>query len=747
MTLLFLLLVALQEPRAHLVELQRAGKVAQALEETERLIRVEPGTAERLGLHYLRGHLLDSLGRRSEAILSFAESLSATPKLDAHARLRIARDQELLGHPEVAAGLTATLLGSNPPRSVVGPATELLVRALEAGGDCRLVTTLPSQRFPASQRRLLELARANCDLRAGHTDPAQQRLIALLREKSSDLTALYAAHRLSQFKEAVSQPATVRLLGLTFHSHRQFDRSSNLLQQVVIQQQPKLRSAQEFETRYRFVRSHFWLGRYELAAQHYADLASRAVTPQQIAQALYHRGRSLELAGQWTAAIEGFRRAYLAQRQGNFSAAALLGALRLEWRIGREEQALELYDVLGTSRVERSRAALFFAASDIVKGRADRAERWLAEAQSAHSSASQEVAYWRGRLAEAQGQTDDAVTAYARATEKDYFHPIAQLALERLRSPQLLDRSRALGRALSEGSGDLYHAWVLLGLDAADGNLQGAVRGRLEARFRRENRGQPIVATDLVPIESWPLWSAPLLRPEELLLALGVWEEGAPVVLRHFPVANPPLALTAARELERAGRTKDSLLIAEILNKRVPKRFESAFLPHGFREVLYPYSYRYLIERSAKRHGVSPFLLAALIREESKFDPRASSAAAARGLTQFVITTAERIARAQGMGPISPRELEKPEVAIELGAAYLRELGERYQGRWAHAIAAYNAGEPQAHLWERYCYTPDSAEFFTKVAFRETRSYLGRVLTSFGQYRDLYSQPRQRAAP
>jgi soluble lytic murein transglycosylase len=167
-----------------------------------------------------------------------------------------------------------------------------------------------------------------------------------------------------------------------------------------------------------------------------------------------------------------------------------------------------------------------------------------------------------------------------------------------------------------------------------------------------------------------------------------------------------------------------------------------AFVPPPLRAALYPYAYRYLIERSSARHGVDPLLLVALIREESKFDPRAASAASARGLTQFLLSTAQTIASEQGMSAISPRELEQPEVSIELGAAYLRGLLSRHQGRWPEAIAAYNAGEPQAQLWRSYCYsTDDDAEYFSKVAFRETRGYLGRVLGSYAQYRDLYATP------
>jgi soluble lytic murein transglycosylase len=136
---------------------------------------------------------------------------------------------------------------------------------------------------------------------------------------------------------------------------------------------------------------------------------------------------------------------------------------------------------------------------------------------------------------------------------------------------------------------------------------------------------------------------------------------------------------------------------------------------------------------------VDPYLLTALIREESRFDSRAVSAASARGLTQFVLSTASRLAPRAGLDSVSPEDLHRPEVSIALGAAYLEELLERFDGREHQAVAAYNAGENQAELWLSYCFTMEPEEYLTKVGFRETRSYLSNVLGSRAQYADLYA--------
>ncbi|HVS16771.1 MAG TPA: transglycosylase SLT domain-containing protein [Thermoanaerobaculia bacterium] len=738
-TLLLLALVA-ADVRIELVQLQSEGRLQQALDATEQQIAADPDQAARVGLHYLRGDLLDRLGRRIDANGAFADELALGSRLTPYARLRIAVNQELLGHPEVAAGLAATLLGRRPPPALVETASDLLARTLEQGGDCRLLTTLDTSAFPPQSRRALELARAQCAIRAGQSARASATLLALLEEKQTDLVGLLAARRLEPLLAAPT-PTQLELLGHTFHHHRQFDLSTRLLEPVV-SFQVAIRSSRDFERTYQFVRGDFWLGRFERAAQNYWTLSEKASTPRHVAQALYHRGRALELADRWQPATQSYRRAYVAQPLGNYAAMSLASALRLEWRSGRRAEALELYEALRTrtpSRATLANAALFLAASEIVQGRSERAAAWLADAQGSSRDLDLEVTYWQGRLAELEERLEDALELYLETLREDYFHPHAQLALERLRSTALRAQTRELAERIAADTDRAFDLWVLEGDDSVRG---AAARRRVEDRLQRANRGGPVVPSVTVPVEQWPLWGQPLVQPEEMLLGLGVWSEAGRSVMRHFPVAEPSLALTASHQLARAGRIKDSLLIVEILHRRIPRRTPGPLIDREFRRLLHPYGYRYLIERAASRHEIDPYLLAALIREESRFDPRASSAAAARGLTQFVLTTAQQLAEQYDMGPLGPPDLEQPEIAIELGAAYLHNLTAQFGESAPRIVAAYNAGEAQAELWSRYCYTEDPAEYLSKVVFRETRSYLRKVLSGYAQYRELYGAPR-----
>jgi soluble lytic murein transglycosylase-like protein len=724
------------DPRPRLVALQIEGRPQEALAETEAVLDQRPNEGATLGLPYLRGRLLQQLHDWRRASAAFAETMGSTPPLAAHARFQLALAQEQLGHPEVAAGLVATLLGSSPPSTLLEPAMELLTRTLRKGGDCRLLRTLALRPFPSTQRRLLALSRADCALRGGDEETARRLLVGLLDQSASDLAAWEAAERLAALGIDEGSPRVAGLLGLAFHHHRDFERAQRYLEQLIARTAGS--AGVDFETHYRWLRSYFWRGKFELAAAGYGSLAATTDGAGDVTRAFFHQGRSYELVGSWPAASDSYRRSYLAQPQGPFSGAALVSVLRLAWRRGHEDQALELLSVLRQRRQWRSelaRADLFLASSDLVRGRSDRAEAWLTEAERSDRAAAAEVVYWRGRRAELENDPAAAVEHYLRLLRDDLHHPLAAGARERLEDPTLRETATELGRRLarSQRLEDLHGAWLLLGDD--DGE---ASRLRLEAGLARDRSASPYLSLAPVPVEEWPLWSTRLTRPEEMLLALGDFEGGAAMATRHFPVAVPNLAFTAARQLLAAGETRRALWIAEVLYKRLPDRVPDELLPSEFRRLLHPLSFRGLLERASRRHQIDPTLLAAIIREESRFDPRATSAAGARGLTQFVLPTAERLAGALGLAPLQPEDLEEPEVAIELGAAYLAELSARYSGKPTPIIAAYNAGEAQVQLWQSYCYSFEPEELFTKVSFRETRAYLTRVLRSRSQYRAVY---------
>jgi soluble lytic murein transglycosylase len=129
------------------------------------------------------------------------------------------------------------------------------------------------------------------------------------------------------------------------------------------------------------------------------------------------------------------------------------------------------------------------------------------------------------------------------------------------------------------------------------------------------------------------------------------------------------------------------------------------------------------------------------MREESALDPRALSWAGAVGLTQLMLPTAREVARALRIRAPSAEQLQNPATNIQLGAAYLSRLLQRFDGNVALALASYNAGEGAVSRWRSA--RPDSEldRWVEEIPLSETRGYVKRVLRSWNTYRLLGGRP------
>ena len=157
------------------------------------------------------------------------------------------------------------------------------------------------------------------------------------------------------------------------------------------------------------------------------------------------------------------------------------------------------------------------------------------------------------------------------------------------------------------------------------------------------------------------------------------------------------------------------------------------------RSWIYPYDYRSYIETSAESRRTDPFLVAAVIKHESKFEPRARSDGGALGLMQLMPATAEWIARQLGE-PFTEEYLYDPALNIRYGVWYLAELEREFGDNDILALAAYNAGRGNVRDWmERFHWTQQFDEI-EAIPYPETRFYVRRVLEDREQYKRLYDE-------
>lgn len=258
-------------------------------------------------------------------------------------------------------------------------------------------------------------------------------------------------------------------------------------------------------------------------------------------------------------------------------------------------------------------------------------------------------------------------------------------------------------------------------------------------------------------------------RLEQLGASVEVHKPAQPVAVSEpDPPMRAELTFHLSRARELAALSLHQLAVAEIdeVNRRAkaPERLRALLMREYFNNQAYgrsltlaqqlPYAqsdrdlYRYplayweLIQQKTQERGLDPHLVLALIRQESLFNARARSPAAALGLMQLIPPTAARVAKQIGQPAPTQEKLFEPELNLTLGTQYLKDLLERYANNWFKAIAAYNAGEAAVDRWEREIVTDDIEEFVERIPYVETRGYVKLVLRNHRIYKRLYEPQR-----
>ncbi len=195
--------------------------------------------------------------------------------------------------------------------------------------------------------------------------------------------------------------------------------------------------------------------------------------------------------------------------------------------------------------------------------------------------------------------------------------------------------------------------------------------------------------------------------------------------------------------------------LAELANRRdAPdqgirfiKRYAPTYLsmpmdtaPDKFWRLAFPMPYRGSIEAYSRAQSIDPYLVAALIRQESEFNPKAISRSNARGLTQVLPGTGRELSRKLKIPRYKTAMLFTPDTNVKIGTFYLKALSDQLQGKWEATLASYNAGKSRVTGWLAAGTYREPAEFVESIPFSETRVYVESVLRNAEVYRRLYSK-------
>ena len=161
--------------------------------------------------------------------------------------------------------------------------------------------------------------------------------------------------------------------------------------------------------------------------------------------------------------------------------------------------------------------------------------------------------------------------------------------------------------------------------------------------------------------------------------------------------------------------------------------------PVPFWQLAFPIPYRPAIQQHSFEQSLDPFLVAALIRQESEFSVKVISYANAYGLMQILPSTGRDLARRLKIRGFTADQLLTSDRNIQLGTYYFRNLINAFGGQPEPALASYNAGQSRATLWESWGPYREPAEFIEMVPFHQTRAYVQIVLRNADVYKRLYA--------
>lgn len=156
----------------------------------------------------------------------------------------------------------------------------------------------------------------------------------------------------------------------------------------------------------------------------------------------------------------------------------------------------------------------------------------------------------------------------------------------------------------------------------------------------------------------------------------------------------------------------------------------------------YPLEFGEFVSENAAQRSVDPLLVHALIREESRYNPKALSRSHALGLMQLLPGTAYGAAKNVGISLTGESDVYRPEVNVKLGTFYLGYAIKRFNGNAMLGVASYNGGPGAVSgFMKRHVASGsgDFDQFVENIPYRETRDYVRKVFGSYWTYQAIYT--------
>ncbi|WP_405383094.1 lytic transglycosylase domain-containing protein [Phascolarctobacterium sp.] len=192
--------------------------------------------------------------------------------------------------------------------------------------------------------------------------------------------------------------------------------------------------------------------------------------------------------------------------------------------------------------------------------------------------------------------------------------------------------------------------------------------------------------------------------------------------------------ITRSRRRKKAGGWKKWLLVLAVLLAVVGAGWRLWLSDAVQMRFVYMWDHQQDIITYSKKNNIDPFLIAAIIKNESNFEHRAVSKAGAVGLMQIMPDTGRWIAEQMGLKGYQDSDLYQTKTNIRMGCWYIGELEHEFKGNLVLIMIAYNAGRGQTHQWmQQYGWDYDFNDI-KAIPFPDTREYVAKVLQDRDKY-------------
>lgn len=242
----------------------------------------------------------------------------------------------------------------------------------------------------------------------------------------------------------------------------------------------------------------------------------------------------------------------------------------------------------------------------------------------------------------------------------------------------------------------------------------------------------PVNDSSKSPNNATPSEILPCIERFNILSELNMKEDAVNELVNVLHKASKPeVVIYISQKMQEVGAYRKSIGIAS----KIPAG------GNDIDHILYPLAYWQTVNEISRQHVLDPFILLSVIREESRFDPDARSAAGAMGLMQIMPQTVYRLDKKLNMDIPDINKMLDIRTNITIGAYYLSSLLKEF-GSLPVALAAYNAGEEKVREWLKAGDYKSSDEFIEDIPYDETRNYVKGILLSYAAYLEMNDRPQ-----